>query len=52
MTSKIDKTETGKRIKFFMSVNKYTPADVQKFCGLSCVQTVYHWVSGISIPKI
>ncbi len=47
----IDYEKTGNRIRFLMKINEITPKDVQDYIGLSCVQTIYHWMSGISIPK-
>ncbi len=28
------------------------PVDIQRYLGLTCVQTVYRWVSGRTIPTI
>ncbi len=52
MAPKIDVIKTGKRINYLMRPNNLSPRDIQKYIGLSCVQTVYHWTSGISVPKI
>ncbi len=47
----IDKEETGKRLRFLMNVNNISPREIQEYLNLSCIQTVYHWMSGVSIPK-
>ena len=48
----IDKEKTGKKIKELMLINGYTPKDMQTYLNLSCVQSVYHWFDGSSIPTI
>jgi transcriptional regulator with XRE-family HTH domain len=48
----INKKETAKRLKYLMTWNHLKPADVQKYLGLTCVQTVYRWLEGINIPSI
>lgn len=48
----IDKERTAERIRFFMRYNCIKPTDVQKYLGLTCVQTVYRWLDGINIPSI
>ncbi|MCR5213724.1 MAG: helix-turn-helix domain-containing protein [Eubacterium sp.] len=52
MPPMIDYEKTGNRIKFLMNINDITPKDVQEYIGLSCVQTIYHWMNGVSIPKL
>lgn len=48
----IDKKRTSERIKFLMYRNCLKPVDIQKYLGLTCVQTVYRWLDGINIPSI
>lgn len=48
----IDMKRTGERIRQIMERKKVTPKDIQKYMNLSCVQTVYHWLDGTSIPSI
>ena len=48
----IDRKRTAERIKFYMRYNSIKPADIQKYLGLTCVQTVYRWLDGINIPSI
>ena len=52
MRPTIDYKKTGNRLKFLMNMSELTPKAIQEYVGLSCVQTIYHWISGISIPKI
>ncbi|MCD7949904.1 MAG: helix-turn-helix domain-containing protein [Erysipelotrichaceae bacterium] len=44
--------KTGQRIKELMVLNHLTPLDIQKYLSLSCVQSIYRWFSGRSIPTI
>lgn len=48
----IDLKRTGERIRQAMEKKNVTPKDIQKYMNLSCVQTVYHWLGGKSIPSI
>lgn len=48
----IDKKRTAERIKFYMHYNHVKPTDIQKYLGLTCVQTVYRWLDGTNIPSI
>ena len=48
----IDMKRTGERIRQIMERKKVTPKDIQKYMNLACVQTVYHWIDGTSIPSI
>lgn len=48
----IDKKRTAERINFFMRYNRIKPTDIQKYLGLTCVQTVYRWLDGTNIPSI
>ncbi|MCD7840154.1 MAG: helix-turn-helix domain-containing protein [Erysipelotrichaceae bacterium] len=48
----IDTLKTGQRIKELMILNHLTPLDIQEYLNLSCVQSVYRWFSGRSIPTI
>ena len=42
----IDKKKTAERISAIMKVYGKTPADIQNYLKLSCVQTVYRWLEG------
>ncbi len=48
----IDVKQTARRIKFFMQYRHLNPLDIQKYLGLTCVQTVYRWLSGVNIPTV
>lgn len=48
----IDKRKTGDTLKRYMQERGLTDRDVQEYLGLACVQTVYRWTTGISIPTI
>lgn len=48
----IDKEATGKRIKRIMNYRGITVKQIQEALGLSCVQGVYHWLNGISLPSL
>lgn len=47
----IDMKKTGRRIRFLMQCSHLGPADIQRYLGLACVQTVYRWLSGTNIPS-
>ena len=48
----IDKRKTGINIRRIMDERGFTVKDVQVYLGLGSVQSVYHWLSGISMPTI
>lgn len=48
----IDKEATGKQIKRIMDYREITVKQVQEALGLSCVQGIYHWLNGISLPSL
>lgn len=48
----IDSIKTGERIKELMINNNLCPKDIQAYLSLTCIQTVYRWLSGISVPSI
>jgi len=50
MTPKIDKIRTGKRIQLLMKKQGITVKDICSTLSLGSVQSVYHWLSGITIP--
>ncbi len=52
MLPAIDKKKTGERIRWFMEKRGISPADVQDYLGLACVQTVYRWLDGTNIPSV
>ena len=48
----IDKRKTGVNLRRIMDKRNISVKDVQKYLGLNCVQSVYHWLNGISLPNI
>lgn len=48
----LDKKGTADILKHLMLSRQLKPTDIQKYLGLSCVQTVYRWMEGVSIPSI
>ena len=48
----IDKRETGVNLRRIMDMCGVTAKDVQNYLGLGCVQSVYRWLEGTSMPTI
>lgn len=48
----INKKETGVKLRKIMDEKDFSVKDVQKYLGLGSVQSVYHWLNGISMPTI
>lgn len=48
----IDKKKMGSTLKRYMQERGLTARDVQAYLGLACVQTVYRWTAGISVPTV
>lgn len=48
----IDKVKTGKYIRKLLKEKGITVKQVQKYLGLSCVQSVYHWLDGTTLPTL
>ena len=48
----IDKRKTGINIRRIMDMRGLTVKDVQEYLELGSVQSIYHWINGISMPKI
>jgi len=48
----IDPERTGKQIKVYMLEKGISVRQIQEYLGLTSVQTVYHWLEGISMPNI
>ena len=48
----IDKKKLGSTLKRYMQERGLTARDVQEYLGLACVQTVYRWIAGISVPTV
>ena len=52
MLTNVDAIRTGKTIKCYMKQNGFTPADIQRYLSLSCVQTIYRWLRGKAVPSV
>lgn len=48
----IDKQKTGRQIRTWMEMRGLSVQDVRAFLGLGCVQSVYHWLDGKSLPSL
>lgn len=48
----IDKRRTGIQLRKMMDERGLTVKDIQKYLCLGSVQSVYHWLNGISLPTI
>lgn len=48
----IDKKKTGINLRRIMDERGLTVKDVQQYLGLSSVQSVYHWLNGLSVPTV
>ena len=48
----IDKKGTGIQLRKFMDERRFAVKDIQKYLGLGSVQSVYHWLNGISLPTL
>ncbi|MBR1856273.1 MAG: helix-turn-helix transcriptional regulator, partial [Oribacterium sp.] len=52
MTPTIDKEKTGQQIRLLMRERGLTVRDVESALSLACVQSVYHWLDGQSLPTV
>ncbi len=48
----IDKKRAGINLRKLMDKCGLTVKDVQRYLGLGSVQSVYHWLNGLSMPTI
>ena len=48
----IDKKKTGINLSLLMDERGLTVKDIQKYLKLGSVQSVYHWLNGISLPTV
>ena len=48
----IDKEKTGRQIRALMTMRGLSVQDVRAFLSLGCVQSVYHWLDGQSLPTL
>ena len=48
----INMRETGANLRRIMDMRDFTVKDVQEYLGLSCVQSVYRWIKGATMPSV
>ena len=48
----IDRKRTGIRLRRIMDERGLSVKDVQQYLELGSVQSVYHWLNGLSMPTI
>lgn len=48
----INKVKTGLNLRRIIEEHGFTVKDIQQYLGLGSVQSVYHWLNGISMPTI
>lgn len=48
----INLNETGRNLRNIMKERNISVREVQTYLGLGSVQSVYHWLNGISMPSI
>lgn len=48
----INKRETGIKLRRIMDQRDISAKDVQEYLGLGCVQSIYRWLNGQSMPTI
>lgn len=52
MIPTINKRETGINIRKIMDERNLNVKDVQTYLGLASVQSIYHWLNGLTMPTI
>ncbi len=52
MYPRINKRETGIKLRKIMDEHGITVKDVQEYLKLGSVQSVYHWLNGLSMPTV
>ena len=48
----VNKRETGVNLRRMMDERGLTVKDIQQYLNLGSVQSVYHWLNGISLPTV
>ena len=48
----IEKRKTGINLRKLMDERGITVKDIQQYLKLGSVQSVYHWLNGISLPTV
>ena len=52
MIPQIDREETGQQIRKLMEERGITVQQAQNYLCLGCVQSIYHWFHGMSLPTL
>ena len=52
MLPTINKKETGVNLRRIMDMRGVKPKDIQEYLGFGCVQSVYRWLDGVSMPTV
>lgn len=52
MVPVINRKETSLKLRKIMDEKGFTVKDVQEYLKLGSVQSIYHWLNGISMPTI
>ena len=52
MVPAIDQKATGRQIRIILKLRGFTVQDVKDRLMLGCVQSVYHWLDGQSLPSL
>ena len=47
----IDKKKTGIHLRRIMDERGLSVKDIQQYLGLGSIQSVYHWLNGLSILR-
>lgn len=48
----VNKRDTGVNLRRIMDERGFTVKDIQQYLKLGSVQSVYHWLNGISLPTV
>ena len=48
----LDKKKTGLNLRLLMDERGLTVKDIQQYLQLGSVQSVYHWLNGLSLPTV
>ncbi len=52
MPPKINRKETGINLRRIMDRRGLSVKDIQQYLGLDSVQSIYHWLNGLSMPTL
>ena len=52
MIPTIDKERTGRRLRLILNYRGISVLDIKEALSLGCVQSVYHWLNGKSLPTL